>query len=92
MKWERWSYKVVRLRQKWTVEHVVRDTWELFKVGCAVNKMEAKVIKRRCFRRWTEDWKEKWIVRVKNHWRTKVMRRVFVAWEFFVEEMEVEKR
>ena len=90
--WEMWSYKVVRVRWKWSVRKVQEWAFELFRTGSDVSRMERMVVFKRVWGRWVRQWQRRWKQEPVEMYERGLVRRVWREWSWYLGELGVERR
>ncbi len=81
-RWEKWSYKVARLRHKTSVLNVERVWFGALVIGTGVSRMNRRVTLKRFWSYWMEDWVHKWVIGPIT-WRNRnLLKLVFREWKW----------
>ncbi|GMH77894.1 hypothetical protein TL16_g07576 [Triparma laevis f. inornata] len=90
--WERWSYRIIRVRHRWTVRKPLEKTFENLRLGCDVSRMSRMVVFKKVWGRWEAKWIENWKNqpdRFRDHW---LLKHVVREWAWLVGEIGAERR
>ena len=89
--WERWSYRVIRVRWKWSVRKVQEWSFKLFRMGCDVKRIERKVVSRRVWGRWVRRWERLWKQEPVEMYESSLMKKIWREWTWYLAELGVER-